>query len=98
METLSPHSRSARLRLPNTSCFSLPGMHGEELAGALAAAEIIVGTGAACSAGAIESSKTLRAMGVAHKVAMTGLSVSLSRFSTLQDITTKVDPENRARG
>ncbi len=80
------HSRSVP-RLPNTSYFSLPGMLGEELAGALATAGIIVGTGAACSAGAIQSSKTLRAMGVAHEMAVGGLRVSLSRSSTLQDLT-----------
>jgi cysteine desulfurase len=80
------HSRSVP-RLSNTSCFSLPGMPGEEMAGALAAAGIIVGTGAACSAGAIQSSKTLRSMGVAHELAVGGLRVSLSRSSTLQDLT-----------
>jgi cysteine desulfurase len=80
------HSRSVP-RLPNTSYFSLPGMLGEELAGALATAGIIVGTGAACSAGAIQSSKTLRSMGVAHELAVGGLRVSLSRASTLQDLT-----------
>jgi cysteine desulfurase len=79
------HSKSGP-RLPNTSYFSLPGMLGEELAGALASAGIIVGTGAACSAGAIQSSKTLRAMGVAHEIAVGGLRVSLSRSSTLQDL------------
>ena len=61
-------------------------MLGEELAGALATAGIIVGTGAACSAGAIQSSKTLLAMGVAHEIAVGGLRVSLSRSSTLQDL------------
>ena len=79
------HSRCGP-RLPNTSYFSLPGMLGEELSGALATAGIIVGTGAACSAGAIQSSKTLRAMGVAHEIAVGGLRVSLSRSSTLQDL------------
>ena len=83
------HSRGVT-RLPNTSYFSLPGRLGEEVAGALAAAGIIVGTGAACSAGAIQSSKTLRSMGVAHEIAVGGLRVSLSRFSTLQDITTLI--------
>jgi cysteine desulfurase len=77
-------------RLPNTSYFSLPGIHGEEMAEALAAAGIIVGTGAACSAGAIESSKTLRAMGVSHEIAVAGLRVSFSRFSTQQDIATLI--------
>lgn len=70
------HSRGVT-RLPNTSYFSLSGMLGEEMAGALAAAGIIVGTGAACSAGAIQSSKTLRSMGVAHELAVGGLRVSL---------------------
>ena len=80
------HSRGVT-RLPNTSYFSLPGILGEEMAGALATAGIIVGTGAACSAGAIRSSKTLLAMGVAHEIAVGGLRVSLSRFSNLRDIT-----------
>ena len=79
------HSRGVA-RLPNTSYFSLPGILGEEMAGALAATGIIVGTGAACSAGAINSSKTLRSMGIAHEIAVSGLRVSLSRFSTLQEI------------
>ncbi len=74
-------------RLPNTSYFSLPGMLGDELAGALAARRIIVGTGAACSAGAIQSSKTLRSMGVAPDIAVGGLRVSLSRYSTMQELT-----------
>jgi cysteine desulfurase len=79
------HSRGV-LRLPNTSYFSLPGMIGEELVGALATDGIIVGTGAACSAGAIQSSKTLRAMGVAHEIAVGGLRVSLSRFTNLAQL------------
>jgi cysteine desulfurase len=79
------HSRNVP-RLPNTSYFSLPGMLGEELAGALATAGIIVGTGAACSAGATQSSKTLRAMGVAHELATGGLRISLSRLSYLSEI------------
>lgn len=79
------HSRSVS-RLPNTSYFSLPGIHGEEIAGALAAAGFIVGTGAACSAGAIQSSKTLRAMEVAHDIAVGGVRVSLSRYSTMQEL------------
>jgi len=80
------HSESVP-RLPNTSCFSLPAMLGEELATALATAGIIVGTGAACSAGAIQSSKTLREMGVAYEMAVGGLRVSFSRFSAEHDIT-----------
>jgi cysteine desulfurase len=80
------HSKTAS-RLPNTSCFSLPGVRGEGIALALASSGIIVGTGAACSAGAIQSWKTLRSMGVAHEIAIGGLRVSLSRFSSREEIT-----------
>ena len=79
------HSRSVA-RLPNTSFFSLPGMLGEDVAETLVAVGIIVGTGAACSAGAMLSSKTLRSMGVVHEIAVAGLRVSLSRFTTQQDV------------
>ncbi len=80
------HSRDAK-RLSNTSCFSLPGISGEDMAGLLVAAGIIVGTGSACSAGAIQSSRTLRSMGVDHLIAAGVLRVSLSLFSNLKDIT-----------
>jgi cysteine desulfurase len=79
------HSKSVP-RLPNTSYFSLPGMIGEEIAEALAAVGIIVGTGAACSAGAIQASKTLSSMGVAHDIAVGGLRVSLSFNSSIQEL------------
>jgi len=79
------HSRTAP-RLPNTSFFSIPEMLGDEMVAALATIGIIVGTGAACSAGAIQSSKTLQAMGVHHALAVSGLRVSLSRNTTLENI------------
>ncbi len=73
-------------RLPNTSFFSAPGVEAEEIAASLAASGIIVGTGAACSSGALEGSKTLRSMGVDERVAASGLRVSLSRCSTVAQI------------
>lgn len=79
------HSRSTP-RLPNTSFFSLPGMLGEEVADALATKGIIVGTGAACSAGAIQSSKSLRSMGVPHELAVAGVRVGISRYSTMREL------------
>jgi cysteine desulfurase len=79
------HSRMAP-RLPNTSCLSLPSMLGEEIAGFLASEGVIVGTGAACSAGAIHPSVTLRSMGVAHEVVVNSIRVSLSRISTIKEI------------
>ena len=83
------HSRGIS-RLPNTSFFSLPGMVGDEVADTLAAAGIIIGTGAACSAGATRFSKTLRAMGVVHGLAAGALRVSLSKTSNLEDITSAI--------
>ncbi len=74
-------------RLPNTSCFSLPRIHSEEMVGFLASAGFIVGIGAACSSGAIHTSITLRALGVPHDVAASSLRISLSKFTKLQEIT-----------
>jgi cysteine desulfurase len=65
-------------RLSNTSCFSLPGVVGEELATALAAQGIIVGVGSACSSGALHPPKTLLAMNVDYTLARAALRVSLS--------------------
>jgi cysteine desulfurase len=80
------HSRDAR-RLSNTSCFSLPGISGENMVGLLAAAGIIVGTGSACSAGAIQPSKTLQSMGVNYLMVGGALRVSLSMFSKMDEMT-----------
>lgn len=80
------HSRNAP-RLPNTSCFSLPAVIGEDMAASLATLGVIVGTGSACSAGALGPSRVLRSMGVPHDVAIGTVRVSLSRFSKPQDIT-----------
>jgi cysteine desulfurase len=73
-------------RLPNTSYISLPGVDGEQMATGLAASGIVVGTGAACSSGALQGSKTLRSMGIAGPINMGGLRISLSRFSTIAEI------------
>jgi len=79
------HSKSVA-RLPNTSFFSLAGEDGEEVADRLAISGIIVGTGAACSSGAIDGSKCLRAMGVPHSISSGALRVSLSKFSEISDL------------
>ena len=79
------HSKEAP-RLSNTSYFSLPGMPSEQMSDALATLGIIVGMGAACSAGAIQFSKTLRSMGVTHDIADVALRVSLSRYTSMHDI------------
>jgi cysteine desulfurase len=84
------HSRCAQ-RLPNTSCFSLPGLVGEDIAHTLAAEGIIVGTGSACSSGAIHPPKTLLAMGTEYSLARAAIRVSLSMMSTYEDLSMCLD-------
>jgi cysteine desulfurase len=74
------HSNGAP-RLPNTSCFSIPGVVGEDIVRRLAERGVIIGTGAACSSGAIDLSKNLRAMSVSHDIARSAVRVSLSASS-----------------
>jgi len=78
------HSRG-QPRLPNTSCFSLPVMNASEIVEALAIRRVIVGTGAACSSGALSPSATLLAMGVNYRLAQAALRVSLSVRNTLNE-------------
>jgi|SRR5581483_2954115 len=73
-------------RLPNTSCFSLPGHNADDLAERLAAQGIIVGTGSACSSGSLQPPKTLLEMGVDYDVAKAALRLSFSALSTKEEI------------
>lgn len=79
------HSRGAS-RLPNTSCFSLPGCNGEDLAQSLAADGIIVGTGSACSSGALRPPKAVLALSVNYELARGTLRVSLAHSSQLESL------------
>jgi cysteine desulfurase len=79
------HSAGVR-RLPNTSCFSLTGAVGEELAATLATQGIIVGTGSACASGAMRPPKTLLAMNVDYEVARAALRVSLSAATNIEQV------------
>ena len=80
------HSRSV-LRLPNTSCFSLPGVVGEDVSTILASRGVIVGTGSACASGAMHPPKTLLAMNIQYEVARAALRVSLSSSTTSDQLT-----------
>jgi cysteine desulfurase len=83
--TVQIHSAKGT-RLPNTSCFSLPGIVGEEVATNLAAQGIIVGTGSACSSGTISPPKTLLAMKVDYGSAQASLRVSISVSTNTRDL------------
>jgi cysteine desulfurase len=64
-------------RLPNTTCFALPGKGAEMLLIALDLDGVAVSSGSACSSGKVERSHVLAAMGVAP-----GLSDGAIRIST----------------
>lgn len=74
------------IRLPNTSCFSLPGMASESLVIALDLAGIAVSAGAACSSGKVTRSHVLAAMDAPPEEADSAIRVSLGWASGEADI------------
>lgn len=86
-EVLPIHLHAAdAMRLPNTSCFSIAGASGDEIADWLAAREVIVGTGSACSSGSLTPPKTLLAMGVNYELAAGTIRVSLSKSTSIEEL------------
>ncbi len=73
-------------RLPNTSCFTMPGVRAETQVMALDLAGIAVSAGAACSSGKVEPSHVLRAMGVGPLEAEQAIRVSLGWATREADI------------
>ena len=66
-----------RNRLPNTSCFAMPGWKGETQVMAMDLAGFAISAGSACSSGKVRESRVLRAMGYAEDVARSAVRVSL---------------------
>ncbi|MEP2782102.1 MAG: cysteine desulfurase family protein [Pseudoruegeria sp.] len=64
-------------RLPNTSCFAVPGWKGETQVMQMDLAGFAVSAGSACSSGKVKSSRVLRAMGFKDDVAACAMRVSL---------------------
>ena len=75
---------AAAERLPNTSCFAVPGLSAETLLIALDLAGVAASSGAACSSGKVKQSYVLAAMGVAPALARGALRLSLG-WSTTDD-------------
>ncbi|MGZ8866786.1 MAG: cysteine desulfurase family protein [Thermoanaerobaculia bacterium] len=73
-------------RLPNTSNITFRGIDGEGLVIALDLSGIAVSTGSACSSGRVEPSPILLAMGLTPEEAKSTVRVSLSRFTTAEEI------------
>jgi cysteine desulfurase len=73
-------------RLANTTNLSFQGCEAESLLMALDLEGIAVSTGAACSAGAIEPSHVLRAMGLPPERVQSSLRLSLGRSTTEAEV------------
>lgn len=75
-------------RLPNTSCFALPGMAATTLVMNLDLAGVAVSAGAACSSGKVARSAVLTSMGVSAVLAESAIRISLGWASQQQDVET----------
>ena len=75
-----------RPRLPNTSCFSLPGVRASTLVMNLDLMGVAVSAGAACSSGKVTPSPVLRAMGVGEALADSAIRVSLGWANSPEDV------------
>jgi cysteine desulfurase len=74
-------------RLANTSLLLFAGFEGEMLVHRLLEDGIVVSTGAACSNGSDSPSHVVLGMGIDYTIARDALRVSLSNFTTYEDIT-----------
>lgn len=75
-------------RLPNTSSISFEGLEGEAICLLLGEEDICVSTGSACSAGSLEPSHVLKAMGLNVKQARGTVRFSMSFETTPEEIET----------
>lgn len=78
-------------RLPNTSCFAVPGWKGETQVMAMDLSGFAVSSGSACSSGKVKAPRVLRAMGLDPKAAESALRVSLGPLTTEADVLAFVD-------
>lgn len=75
---------SSAERLPNTSSLTFQGIDADALI--LNTPEIMIGTGSACTSGAIEPSHVLTAIGLSREDANSTVRISLGRFIKHEDI------------
>ncbi|MBI4432837.1 MAG: cysteine desulfurase [Candidatus Omnitrophica bacterium] len=73
-------------RVANTLNMSFEGLDGETLLMNLDLKKIYVSTGSACTAGSVEPSHVLIAMGLPEKLARAAIRFSLGRFTTEEEI------------
>jgi cysteine desulfurase len=79
-------------RLPNTSCFALPGWAGETQVMQMDLAGFAVSAGSACSSGKVErASRILLALGLGERTASSALRVSLGPTTTKAEVAAFAD-------
>ncbi len=78
-------------RLPNNANFSFRFIEGESMLILLDQAGICASSGSACTSGSLDPSHVLLAIGLPHEIAHGSLRLSLSEFTTKEDIDYTVD-------
>jgi cysteine desulfurase len=74
------------LRVPNTILMSVKGVEGEALIWDLNRQGVAASTGSACASESLEPNPTFVAMSIDSELAHTGVRLSLSRFTTKEEI------------
>ena len=74
--------------LPGTVNYSFQGVNGETLLSLLSNEGICCSSGSACSAGSLEPSHVLLALGLSHETAQSALRFSLCEYNTLDEVQT----------
>ena len=74
--------------LPGTINYSFQGVNGEALLSLLSNEGICCSSGSACSAGSLEPSYVLLALGLSHETAQSALRFSLCEYNTMDEVQT----------
>lgn len=72
--------------LPGTINYSFQGVNGEALLSLLSNEGICCSSGSACSAGSLEPSHVLLALGLSHETAQSALRFSLCEYNTMDEV------------
>lgn len=83
-------------RLPNTSNLYFPGVDGEGLLILLDEAGVCCSPGSACSTGAVQPSRIVKAMGHSSARARSSVRFSFSKYNTGEDVTGAVEAIEKA--
>ncbi len=79
-----------QLRLPNTSCIAVMGCDRQSLQMALDLRGLACSTGSACASGSSQPSHVLQAMGLDSSIVQSAIRISLSKWTTEQDVRSAV--------